>query len=567
MAISILAGCGRTNENNFVEVKLPDFPQTVDDGRDSWEHDNSAYDFTWYVDDSNFTYPTYGTDAISAKITEKTGATIKFISPVTDDGEKLSTMIAGNALPDVISINAGSQTYSQLAMQGYTYPMNDLIDRWAPSFNDKLHDDVFSWFELGNGKTYGFPNFAYSNDYVGEAEKFEPNAAILVREDWYNEATSAIGSDMTTKASFKQGVQWIVNKYGRDTVGMLLDQFTIDGNASINLMAQYFAAKYESTDGKYNYRQTDPKYLEALQFLNDCYKAGFITDANFSNNASQIRTTLASGKVFASLVTSQNYSQAFKTCYNSGITYVPLVLRNDAGDDPILQDAQGMGYLITMVTTNAKRPDKIIKLLEFLYSEEGQRLVCFGVEDSTWRWTDSTKTEIEWTQTYLSAVENDMSGGYGLYGMTLLMDLAYTNKIKPLNGRKGPDIYIDNLKRPLSPYSYNYTPSFLKLDTQDKDFFKLTTAATRITQKWAEYFPRILRANDNAKAKEVYDSAIAYLKQRQLEEVIVFQAAGYERAKTALGITNGWPTHVPGYVSPVTGPHGDFSYWRGATHA
>ena len=103
-----------------------------------------------------------------------------------------------------------------------------------------------------------------------------------------------------------------------------------------------------------------------------------------------------------------------------------------------------------MITKNCKRPDKSIKLLEYLYSEEGQRLVAFGVEGESYNW-NSDHTQIVWTDRYVNGVNGDKEdqawiNTLGLYNMTLVMNLAYIEKIKPLNGRKDTDIYIDNMK-------------------------------------------------------------------------------------------------------------------------
>lgn len=177
LAALILTGCNSTGNNtssntggntgggqtstsgnrndNYVDVKLPDYPATENDGQDSWTKDTDPLTITWYVNDSSFTWSTYGSDRVSEVIKEKTGITINFISPVTDDGSMLSNMIAGNSLPDLISVQSWYQQCTQLAMQGYIYPMNDLIDKWAPSMKDRLQEDVFNWFSLGNDKTYG----------------------------------------------------------------------------------------------------------------------------------------------------------------------------------------------------------------------------------------------------------------------------------------------------------------------------------------------------------------------------------------------------------------------------
>lgn len=569
LAALLLSGCGSDpyQPGQFVEVKLPDFEVTPDNGQDSWTQDNEEFEFTWFVNDSSFTWSSYGSDDVSRIIKEKTGATIHFISPVIDDNAQLSNMISNNKLPDVVSVQAWYTQCSQLAMQGYLYPLNDLIERWAPSLKYRLQDDVFSWFSLGNDKTYGFPNFAYSNEYISATDKMEPNGAILVREDWYKEATAAIGSDMTSPESFIEGCNYIKNKYSK-AIPIQMDVFDSEGNDSIKWLSQYFATPFEDENGDYVYNMTHEKYYETLSFVNDCYNNDLIMDDNFSANASQIRTKIASGNVFVSMVTPQDYQQGFISAYNSNVKYVPLILRNHAGDDPILQDIRGMGYLFTMVTTKAKRPDKIIKVLDFLYSEEGQRLVAFGIEGKTWNWKDEAHDEVVWTQEYLDSVARDDTGKYGLYQMTLMMNLAYINKIKPLNGRKDVDIYIDNLKRPASPYSYDYTASFLKDDTADKNYNKLSVNENKGIQRWSSnYLTKVLRASTKDQSRAYYDQGINYMRKNcMLDEVIEFNARSYQRAKEALNLEFAWPKNLDSYVSPVTGPNGDFSYWRGATH-
>ena len=565
----LLLSCGPApyNPGEFVEVTLPDFPITEDNGQDSWTQDNEEFEFTWFVNDSTFTWSTYGSDVVSRVIKEKTGATIHFVSPVLDDNAQLSNMISGNRLPDVISVQCWYQQCSQLAMQGYLYPLNDLMDKWAPSLKNRLQEDVFSWFSLGNDKTYGFPNFAYSNQYVKSGDKMEPNGGILVREDWYKEAVKAIGSDMTTPASFIEGCQYIQKKYNK-SIPIQLDVFDAEGNDSIKWLSQYFNTPFEDENGNYVYNLTHEKYLETLTFVNECYNKGLIADEGFSLNTAQVRTKIASGNVFVSMVTPQDYQQGFIAAYNSNVRYVPLILRNYENEDPILQDIRGMGYLYTMVTTKAKRPDKIIKVLDYLYSEEGQRLVAFGLENETWKYKDDTKTEIEWTDTYLDAVKNDDTSQYGLYQMTLMMNLAYINKIKPLNGRKDVDIYIDNLKRPISPYAYDYTASFLKDDTSATNYNQIQVNEAKGIQRWSNsYLTKVIRAANKDQATNYYNQGIAYMKKNcMLDEVIAFNTQSYIRAKEALGIQFAWPKNIEGYTAPVTGPNGDFSYWRGAVH-
>lgn len=554
--VAAITGCSkRTNE-------LPDFPETPNDGTDSWLHNDEDFDFTWFVNTSWFSWNTNGSDLVSKVIYEKTGAKIKFLTPVTDDNQMLSTMIAGNKLPDVISIQSWYPQVSQLADQGYVYSFDKLVDKWAPSFRNKIQDDVWNWFSQSDGDTYGVPNFAYSNKYIEQDEKFEPNGAIMVRKDWYEEVETA-GIDMTNPDGFIEGCKYISNKYGNNVIPVMLDNFDSEGNPSVNWLSQYFAVPFEKEDGSYQYKITHPLYLEMLKFLNKLNNNGLIKQSNYSSNSEQIRTDLASGKVFVSMVTPQDYLQAFYSNYNSDIEYIPLVLRNSNGDDPVLQDIRGMGFLLTMITKNAERPDLIIKVIEYLYSEEGQRLVAFGVEGDTWEWSDDTHSKIAWTDKYLEDFNNNDTSKYGLFQMTLVMNLAYINKLKPDEGKSESDIYIENLKKPLSPYSYDYNASFLKHDTSSKDYFDYINKETRVESAFAEWLPKIIRAKSEEEVNSLYQKALNEMNRKGLDDVISFSEKSYQSAKDSLDIKTAWPPYLEGYTSPNTGPNGDFSYWSG----
>ena len=571
----ILPGCNKSKKNT--ELVYPDFPLTPGD-KDSWEYlkdENGKveeWDLEWYVNDSTFAWNSYGADRVSDIIKEKIGVKIKFTVPVTDDGQKLSTLISGDKLPDLISVQCWYDQCSQLAAQGYLYPLDGLIERWAPSFKNREQADIWNYFKEGDGYTYGVPNFAYSTQYVNDTDKMEPNGCLMVREDWYAEAVNA-GYPMTSPQSFIDGCKYISTVHP-DAIPFQLGAFTNEGNSSIDWLSQYFCAAFEDSSGNYQDTRLSPRYQEMLEFLNKCNKEGIIKSSNYSDKAEQIRQNLSRGKVFVSAVTPQDYQAAFLNCFSRepSETYVPLVLRNKDGEAPILQDISGNGYLLTMVPRKCKRPDKVIKLLDYLYSEEGQRLVAFGVEGESYNW-NSEHTAVEWSDRYVSGINGNLEdqawiNSLGLYQMTLLMNLAYINKIKPLNGRRPVDVYIDNMKRPLTPYSYNFKPTFLKHDTGDKNYFDISTKNNKIKTKWAEALVAIIRASD---WKAEYDSRITYAKRQGLDAVIEFYSKSYQTTKTLLGVEWGYPANKPGYTQPNTArgkgaDNGDFSYWRSTTH-
>ena len=166
-ALPLFAGCGKTTppkgDDGMAQLTYPDYAQTPGD-KNSWEYIPDGTDMTieWYVDVSSWPIP--AENSVIKKIKEDTGITVKFTTPVTDDGQKLATMVAGEDLPDVISATtANSKTLASLAQQGYVYDINTLADRWAPTLYNHLPKDVLDWWAYGNGKTYGVPTVSYTH--------------------------------------------------------------------------------------------------------------------------------------------------------------------------------------------------------------------------------------------------------------------------------------------------------------------------------------------------------------------------------------------------------------------
>lgn len=554
-------GCG--NDGKKDESYLDTLPAITDASRPSWEQNDEEYNLTWFVDASWMIWPTYGADLVSRTIKEKTGCTIEFIIAGDDQSTELSTLLSSGDLADVMTIKASSIYASQLPSQDYVWSVDKLMNRFAPSMKPRYLEeqrDVYDWFKQ-DGELYGVPNLCYSDYYVGDS-KLAPNGGFLVREDWYNEVVRETGEDMTTKDSFLRGVEYITDKYA-NAIGVQLDPFTSTGNLSAIWLSQYFAVPFEKEDGSYNYQLTDERYKEVIRFLNKLYTEKYIADANLTANTASVKRNVSLGNVFVCMATPQNYNDAFQNCYNNGITYVPLVLKNDAGDAPVLQDLRGKGYLLSMISKNCDRPDKVIQLFDYLTSEEGQLLINFGIEGDTFEW-DEKREHVVWTQKYVDDYENESTAQYGFGLCNVLLNQSFYDKVSPVTAecKKDTSVYIENLKAPLSPYSYDYTASFLLPDTTRNDYYDFVEKEERVNQLWGRFLPQMISAKDEAAAIAVWENTISAMNNNGLSAVLAFRSDAYERAKNAAGVQYGWPPNNSDYVAPVTGANGDFSYWK-----
>lgn len=605
-----LASCGggggeppiQVGGDGMAQLTYPDLPTTPSD-KNSWEYiQDEDLKIKWYVDTSTWNAPS-GVDAISAKIKAVTGIEVEFETPVQDDGQKLATMIAGGDLPDVITLpTSQSKQLASLAQQGYVYDINTLADKWAPSLYNNLPQDVLEWWSYGNGKTYGIPNHYYSYDDVPEGQ-LQPNGGMMVRKDIFDAFQRYVelnlkGSDgmvkytsrstgqqksvewkgyITTPEGFKHACQWALENYsgtgnGQIVSGLQLSQFKSDGCTSLKWLSQMFAIPFEDKAGNYIYDFTSPEYAEMLYWLSELYntKIGnyrIISDSNFTAKYDNFGGEIASGKVFATLVTPQDYQMHFVTAKDSGYEYITMYITNEDGDAPILSDIRGYGYLFNMITTNCKRPDLVIKLFDYLTSDEGQKLVTLGEEGVTWNYADETKQSIVYTEKYLSEKADGTYTKYGLMFWDLLLNYQYYDNVQPKtnHGKTVNEVFRTDLKRPLTIYAYDCNAANFVVDATDERFSEYNTNLTRINELIGRQLPKIIKSASKADAQKVYNDLVNLMNQRGLDLIISMNTEAYIRAKQKLGITYGWPGNRPDYVNNVdrNNPNGDLSLYRG----
>jgi putative aldouronate transport system substrate-binding protein len=244
-----------------------------------------------------------------------------------------------------------------------------------------------------------------------------------------------------------------------------------------------------------------------------------------------------------------------------------MYITNENGDAPVLSDIRGYGYLYNMITTDCERPDLVIKLFDFLTSDEGQRLVSLGVEGLTWQWADSEHKQIAYTEEYLKEKATGTTAKYGMLAFDLLLNYQYYDNVQPQtnHGKTEGELYRSNLKRPLTVYSYDFNATHFVVDTTDERYQTYSNALSKIENLIGTQLPKIIKAKDQAEAKSIYDKTVKSLNDRNLSLVIEMNSEAYAKCKEKLGITVAWPPYMEDYVNPLdrTKPNGDLSLYRG----
>jgi len=543
-----LAGCTGGGAATNTEAPAPDAekPATAEQpAAEAPAEEKKGYDdiidIDWYVNLSWWKYSgDWGNDMFSKYIQENFGLNINFITPAGDGADQISAMIATGSVPDLVTVESWLDYKTKLAQGGYLISLNELIEQHAPTW--KPYEDIFGWYKEADGKTYASPNFAYSRHAMKPGEQLEPNSGFTLRSDIYEQLGRP---DISTADKFLDALERVKNEVktydGKPLIPMQLYEFTQNGNQSVNWLTEYFAVPYEDASGKQLNRAFQPEYWDVLKFLNEAYRRGLISQDNFTDKRDQINEKVASGRVFASLTAPQDFTQQFRTLWeaDNNAKYEGFALRNYKGDDPVLTDIRGFGWLVTLVGKESKAHDRIAKLLEFLNSKEGQHIAHFGWEGITYNYNaDGT---IAWTEEYTTTIaKNDGSEKKWGMGFNLQMDWYSVKDLFPKP--EAPfDVYNAEIKKPLVQYSYDTSANGGKPNPDHPDRNKMLELGNRLSLYWGKELPRIIMAGSEAEARAIYDETLRRMDEMGQKDLDAYSNESFQAAKEALGVKHSWP--------------------------
>ena len=584
------------------ELRYDEYSTDYDPDVDSWlqiDPDDEDVEIRWWVDSTTWDFY-----QLSDLIYRRTGVRVKFEKALTGDGQELSTMIAGT-LPDVITITDYS-TRVQLAEEGYVYSIDRLAESYAPSMLSRLPQELRTYYAGSDGHVYGVANNFYSDSDISEYEdaggSVLSNYAVVVRQDYLNDYLAYMreqdpgfdaDSEVTTPEGFIDMCLWVKeNKgLGNDNPTVCLSEFMTkasNGSTSYALSApmQFFCVPREDADGNLVYEYATEEFQEVILFLNRLFNEHLVISSNFGYSSSNIVTNIRNGRPFAVIGAIQNYSTGFEKYSAAGYDaetgtfsesneYVPIVLTNSDGDAPLLADMTGRGLRVSMITKDAVRVDRIIKVFDYLLSEQGQRECYYGETEGEYynfvvrpgetrtitvngEQVEHTYTygQIEWTdkaKELLGAANG--SGWYnaGIKQISLLQNPLYV-ALTSVNGAEMDtyQFYIRyNQKCALIPYTYSNIPFRYNVDTSDVDTYNaMTDLQATLENVWIEALPSIIMAPNSEQALSLYESALERAKSRGYERWLEFQNASFRAYKQSLGIEYAWPMNDASYVAP-----------------
>jgi putative aldouronate transport system substrate-binding protein len=529
MSLGFLSGCKKTESAST--NKPVEKPLTAD--QPGWKADTSPVTFDWYINFAWFTRK-WGEDKTSQYITKKTGVSINYQVPAGNEAEKLNTMLASGKLPDLITLGWWEDAIKKMIEGEMVLPFDELSKKYDPYFVKVADPQKTAWYTQKDGHFYGYPNASSSpKDFETYKDKKPSNQTFVVRKDMYE----ALGKpDMRTPEGFLNALKAAKEKFGtvngQPLIPFGLNEFTDVGNTSLEDYLQNFLAIPMEKDGKLYDRRTDPEYLTWLKTFRKANEMGLLSKDVFVDKRSQMEEKIAQGRYFAMLFQRSDFASQEQALYAKDPNSIYIAVDGPANsklDAPKLSGDGLAGWTLTLISKDCKNPDRAIRFLSYLISEEGQKDLFLGEKGAAWDVIDGKdqfKPEVlKLKQTDNEAFEKQWGAHFTHW---MLMDTTMMLKWAPPTAEPG---------KQLEDWTKGKTYSYALYDNINPTGDSTEGVAnTNIGQLWGKTIPALIMAKTDAEFDQKWNEFLEKRKAAGQEKVNSYRQTEYEKNKKKLGM-------------------------------
>ena len=316
----------------------------------------------------------------------------EFISSLAETkDQKFNLMMVSGDIADVVAYfegQGGHQSINRYGQEGAFIALEDLIQKHAPNLKKILLDDplIREAVQAQDGHLYFIPMLSALNAARG----------WFIRSDWLQKL--GLSAPRTTAELYNVLVAFRdrdPNGNGqKDEIPMIARRRGDDWFYNIAALAYAFDADVEWVDrgGKVAYGPSEPQYKDYLAYIQRLYVEKLL-DQEVLTRKGNPRDELLGKNVtgclhdwFAS--TADLVDKLGKTIPGFSLKHFPPPLGSVKKPYTRIQMSKVRTDGGWSISAKNKAPVETIKMMDFLYSEEGQRLTNFGTEGVHYRMVD-----------------------------------------------------------------------------------------------------------------------------------------------------------------------------------
>ncbi|PWW38690.1 MULTISPECIES: extracellular solute-binding protein [Paenibacillus] len=502
---------------------------SMDPEEPAWKLDTTPVNLTWFVGAEWYGH-TWGENLTSKYVTQKTGVNIEFEVSTGEPSEMLSRMLTIGSLPDLITIGSWESAVNKLRESNLIYPLEELAKQYDPYFYKVAGDGALQWYRQEDGHTYVIPNDAYSPEQMRATGLTGANQTFLVRKDLYE---SMGKPDLSTPKGFLNALQLLKNQYPVYK-GQLISPFWAQGNASYGMTEylQNLLAIPHEQNGKVYDRMTDPNYIQWLKTFRTAYEQGLINVDFLVDSSAQVQEKTNYAQYFMMIrewtdIADLNSKLAVRT--NQSSYYIAVDgPRNSRGESAKLFPGSMDGWMVTMISKSTKHPERAIRFLTYLASEEGQRDVFLGKEGETWAMVNG-KPQLKAEMVQLLDTDRErLEKEYGIMDTYwMLRNPAFVNQWRP---EKAP--FVKQMEDFANKQADMDSGIYKGIDpVGDSD---IALSWSRISQNWEEVLPELITAKDEAAFDKIFENFLARRVNYGFNQVMEYRQTELEARKAKM---------------------------------
>ena len=358
------AGCGKKNG----EAMEPDTDERLD------------IDFMISgqgTDDSHF--------VLKKTLDEKFNINANFlISASSAHIDKLKILITSDSLPDIVS-PFPNDLAKNCGPRGALVPLSDYLDK-MPNYKKYLTSNAESYASqmANDDKVYVAALYREQSDcrYVPilRRDLFEEQGIEIPKT--YNELYTAL-------KKIKEKHPEIIGLVNKVQMACLSDY-----GMNFNTSSEMF---YNKEKDKWEYGPVNKGFKEMLTFFNNLWKEGLMDPEFFTASTKQWEEKILSGKAVFTLGwvnDSYDYKKTYLELHPNSKFDLSLTepMTTESYDVPVIQtSAQINDYCAYGISAKSPAAARLLKVVDFMYSDEGSTLAQYGVEGKNFTTTEDGK--------------------------------------------------------------------------------------------------------------------------------------------------------------------------------
>ena len=323
------------------------------------------------------------TDPVAQKITEKTGITLKTLYPSRGSNEAIDLMLTDGEYPDLIFAKGD---VNKLVEANALVDLEPLIEEYGPNIKALYGTDYRRLrYSAEKPHIYQLCSNTVNKEIYTTSGSAQLQWAVLKEHDYKIPYTLA-----EYEAQIKAYLAAHPETGGKPTIGLSLcctdwRWYITLSNPSASIAEAAPDNGQWLIDGEtVTYLHAGPNQKEYYAWLNRMYWEGVLDPEFATQTFDDYKQKIVSGRVLGLLDADWNFAEAQKELLRASKTehsYAGLPVTLHEGDAcPSLYNwglSPGWGVGIT---TACQHPERAVKFLDWLCSEEGQVLIHWGIE-------------------------------------------------------------------------------------------------------------------------------------------------------------------------------------------